>query len=839
LRRPLEATEKDITRNAAQSGGFPAFAFPGQALPAGFHTRSGLPGDKSRFLGIHQPNLAENVIQAAPELGRVGPPWGEDHHRMARNRTARNRVARNRMGTPRPELIGALIAFGLLMAGGDSGRAQSTALANASAKSKDNADETALSKAKPGPSVQNPIPLPRARPHLLAAAPSAVTTASDPAPAALTLASVTTRSVPPPANPAIPAAELASLKEAIALARNGKTGQVSELQKTIGDPVARKLLEWVLLRSENNTSDFSRYAAFISANPSWPIGLLRRRAEAMLWQEHAEPAFVRAVLAKEPPVTAKGRLALARALLAFGDRSGAQLQVRSVWRNEALSGDFEEQVLETFKDLLTPADHQARMEMRLYAEDVETGLRAANRAGPTAVAIAKAWTAVIRKAANAQALLDAVPPEASHDVGYIFARAQCLRHNDKAGEAAALVLAVPRDGSQPIDPDAWWVERRVLARKLLDLGEARTAYQIARDAATPSKENYRADQPFTAGWIALRFLGDASTAMAHFARVAQGTANPITHARAGYWQGRAAEALGKREEARSYYEGAARHGTAYYGQLARARLGYQDIVLHPPPEMSPERRAATAQLDIVRAAELLYALGEHDLVVPFVADLGERSTDIAMLAQLGEITARNKDARSTLLIGKAALARGYALEHYAFPTFGIPDYRAIGPAVDASVVYAIARQESTFWQGDVSSAKAMGLMQVTPEAGRETAKRFGVSYDEKRLSSDAVYNVQMGAAELGDRLEGYRGSYILTFAGYNAGPGSVRKWIALYGDPRDPNVDPVDWVERIPFYETRNYVERVMENVQVYRVRFGGGHRLMIEADLHRGAAAD
>jgi soluble lytic murein transglycosylase len=210
-----------------------------------------------------------------------------------------------------------------------------------------------------------------------------------------------------------------------------------------------------------------------------------------------------------------------------------------------------------------------------------------------------------------------------------------------------------------------------------------------------------------------------------------------------------------------------------------------------------------------------------------------------MLAELGEIAARNKDARSTLHIGKAALARGYALEHYAFPTFGIPDYRAIGPAVDASIVYAIARQESTFWQGDVSSAKAMGLMQVTPEAGRETAKRFGVSYDEKRLSSDAVYNVQMGAAELGDRLEGYRGSYILTFAGYNAGPGSVRKWIALYGDPRDPKIDPVDWVERIPFSETRNYVERVMENVQVYRVRFGGGHRLMIEADLHRGAAAD
>lgn len=753
---------------------------------------------------------------------------------------ARNRTARNRMGARRLELVGVLMAFGLVLAGGDSGRAQSTALANASAKSKDSTQETALSKAKPGPSVQNPIPLPRARPHLLAAAPSVVAAARDPALPAPTLAAVTTRPAPPPANPAMPAAELAGLKEAIALARNGKTGQVTELQKTIGDPVARKLLEWVLLRSENNTSDFSRYAAFISANPSWPsIGLLRRRAEAMLWQEQAEPAFVRAVFAKEPPLTGKGRLALARALLASGDRAAAQSQLRSAWRNEALSSDLEEQVLETFKDLLTTADHKTRMSMRLYAGDADAGLRAANRVGPTAVALAKAWLAVVRKAPDAKALLDAVPSEASHDLDYIFVRAKLLRYEDRAAEAAQLVLSAPRDTSQPVDPDVWWEERRLLARKLLDDGDARTAYIIARDAATPTKEGPRWEYQFTPGWIALRFLNDPATALTHFARVAQGTGNPTTLARQGYWQGRAAEAMGRKEEARSYYEAAARYGTAYYGQLARARLGYQDIVLRPPPEMSPERRAAAALLDIVRAAELLYALGERDLVVPFVADLGERSTDIAMLAELGEIAARNKDARSTLDIGKAALARGYALEHYAFPTFGIPDYRAIGPAVDTSIVYAIARQESTFWQGDISSAKAMGLMQVTPEAGRETAKKFGVGYDEKRLSSDAVYNVQMGAAELGDRLEGYRGSYILTFAGYNAGPGSVRKWIALYGDPRDPKVDPVDWVERIPFQETRNYVERVMENVQVYRVRFGGGHRLLIEADLHRGAAAD
>jgi soluble lytic murein transglycosylase len=310
-------------------------------------------------------------------------------------------------------------------------------------------------------------------------------------------------------------------------------------------------------------------------------------------------------------------------------------------------------------------------------------------------------------------------------------------------------------------------------------------------------------------------------------------------ARAGYWQGRAAEALGRAEEARAQFEAAARHATAYYGQLARAKLGYRDIVLRPPPEPTPERRAALAELDVVRAAELLYAIGERDLVVPFAADLGERSTDIAALAALGEIAGRNRDARTMLLLGKAALRRGYALEHYAFPTMGIPEYRPIGPAVEAAVVYSIARQESTFWQGDISSAKAMGLMQVTPEAGRDTAKKFGAVYDVKRLLSDPVYNVQMGTAELGGLLEDYRGSYILTFAGYNAGRGRVHEWIARYGDPRGAQTDPIDWVERIPFQETRNYVERVLENLQVYRVRLGGGTRLLIDADLRRGAATD
>jgi soluble lytic murein transglycosylase len=189
-----------------------------------------------------------------------------------------------------------------------------------------------------------------------------------------------------------------------------------------------------------------------------------------------------------------------------------------------------------------------------------------------------------------------------------------------------------------------------------------------------------------------------------------------------------------------------------------------------------------------------------------------------------------------LNLGKAALARGLPLDYYAFPTVGVPRYSPIGPRIDNAMLFAIIRQESAFNPADWSHAQAMGLMQVTPVAGIDTCKRFGCKYDVKRLRGDSPYNLQVGAAELAGLMQDYRGNHILVFAGYNAGRGRVRDWIAKFGDPRDPKVDPIDWVERIPFMETRNYVQRVMENLQVYRTRFDKDARLTIDADLRRGA---
>jgi soluble lytic murein transglycosylase len=628
-------------------------------------------------------------------------------------------------------------------------------------------------------------------------------------------------------------ADTDALENVIELVRKHQPGDATQAEAAISDPVARKLAEWIILRSDDNGASVERYRAFISANPSWPSqSFLRRRIEAALWDDHRDDATVWAWFENESPLSAKGRFSLARVMIARGDRANAERLVREAWRNDTMSEDTENTALDLFGALLTPGDQKARMDLLLYGSEHEAALRAAKRLGGGEVALAKARIAAFRKAPNTRALLEAVPNELRSDPGYIFSRIQLLRREEKFPEAAQLMLSAPKDPGRLYNLDEWWVERRLLSRKMLDVGEHRNAYLIARDAALPARDIYKTEQEFTAGWIALRFLNDPATAAQHFARIGVGSVNPTTLARAGYWQGRAAEAAGRSQDAHAAYAAAAEQSTSYYGQLARAKLGLPQIELNDVPTA---RGRAIERLEVVRAVQLLYALDEREIAIPIFGDMGENGDPDALLG-LGELASRNGDARGMLLLGKAALNRGLPFDFYAYPVTGIPPFKSIGPDVEQSIVYAIARQESAFNPAVVSPAQAYGLMQVTPDAGKYVCKKYGASYDLGRLKNDPVYNAALGAAELGGLIEDYRGSYIMTFAAYNAGRGSVKKWIDRYGDPRDPKIDAVDWVEQIPFAETRNYVQRIMENLQVYRARFGGGTRLQIEADLRRGS---
>jgi len=632
--------------------------------------------------------------------------------------------------------------------------------------------------------------------------------------------------------------DIGLVRQVIDAVHKGNEAIADVAERAIADPVARKLAEWIVLRSNNTNPTFRRYANFVKNNPDWPhSAFFRRRAENALWNDKIDGGTVRDFFAHRPPTMAKGRYMLAHELLAQGDRAGATALVRHAWRYQDASSDVERMVLEQFGGLLTREDHRVRMDKRFYEDESEAGLRAAQRLGGNELAIAKAWSAVLKKAGNAKALLDAVPASAHGDAGYIFARAVWMRKHDKPEEAARLILSAPRDAAALVDVNQWWQERRILVRQLLDKHDAQTAYRVARDAATPTQGNYRVDKHFTAGWIALRFLHDPATAAQHFALIDDGTHNPHALSRAGYWQGRAAEAMGQRAQAQAFYAKAAEHSATYYGQLARGRLGLKDLGLIGPPQFTAQERSALSNLEVVRAAEILYALDEREMLASIFAELGESGTDIAGMAMLAETAGKHHDGRAMLLLGKGALGRGLPLDYYAYPTAALPDYKPITTPIEPALAYSIARQESHFNQKVVSPAHAYGFMQVTPAAAQDTAKRFKAPYDRARLLSDPVYNMQMGAAELSMLLQTYNGSYLLTFAGYNAGRGRVRQWIAAYGDPRDPKIDPVDWAERIPIAETRNYVQRIMENMQVYRARFGGSSKLMIEADIHRGAA--
>jgi soluble lytic murein transglycosylase len=712
--------------------------------------------------------------------------------------------------------------------------------------------------------AKSKIPLPKPRPiarnvvpkNTPKSAPAAKVAPKNAAPAAATAAAGA--ALPPPTRqhaalppaparkPPVPAAVAATsatsqadtdaLENVIDLVRKHKPADATQAEAAISDPVAQKLAEWIILRSDDNGASVERYRAFIAANPSWPSQtFLRRRIEAALWDDHRDDATVWAWFENESPLSAKGRFALARVMIARGDRANAERLVREAWRNDSISEDTENTALDLFGALLTPGDHKARMDLLLYGSEHEAALRAAKRLGADQVALAKARIAAFRKASNTGALLDAVPHELHGDAGYIFSKIQLLRREEKFAEAAQLMLSAPKDPGRLYNLDEWWIERRLLSRKMLDVGEPRTAYLIARDAALPAREIYKTEQEFTSGWIALRFLNDPATAAQHFARIGVGSVNPTTLARAGYWQGRAAEAEGHSQAARAAYTAAAAQSTSYYGQLARAKLGLPQIELNGP--LASHARGIE-RLEIVRAVQLLYRLDEREIAIPIFADVGENGDSDALIG-LGELASRYDDARGMLLLGKAALNRGLPFDFYAYPLAGIPPYRSIGPEVEKSVIFSIARQESAFNPGDVSPAQAYGLMQVTPDAGRYVCKRAGVSFDLARMKTDSAYNAALGAAELGGLIEDYRGSYIMTFAAYNAGRGSLKKWIERYGDPRDPKVDAIDWVELIPFSETRNYVQRIMENLQVYRARFGGGTRLQIEADLHRGASVE
>lgn len=594
------------------------------------------------------------------------------------------------------------------------------------------------------------------------------------------------------------------------------------------DSLDRHILAWAIAFSGGKGVPSSEIAAAAYALAGWPgMEALRKNSERAMLREDPAAAHVVQAFGSSLPQTIEGAVMLARAHLALADAEAASAVLDPFWRREKLDAAEETAIIREFGKVIPTDIHRIRMEQMLYEERANSAERVAGLAGGRE--LAKAWAAVLRKEKNAAALLDAVP-KAQRTAGWYYAKAKHLRWRKKYAQASEVVLQAPQDAASLVDPDAWWIERRVLARELLDQGDAKSAYRLTAAHAAQSPI-MAVDAEFHAGWLALRSLNDPGTASRHFARIAGIADGPISRSRAAYWLGRAAEAGGS-GDARAHYEKAAAYGASFYGQLAAAKLGRGVIAAADPAPTDPER-ATFASREAVQAIRRLEEAGYGRRADRLYRDLAAELDSAGELALLARMAEKRGNHYLALRVGKIAASRGLDIGGLAHPTGAIPASADISGAGEA-LAYAIARQESEFNVSAVSGAGARGLLQLLPGTARDMARRTGLKYSQARLTTDAGYNATLGTAYLNDQLGRFDGSYVLTFAGYNAGPRRAQEWIKRYGDPRGKDIDlVVDWIERIPFSETRDYVQRVMENYQVYKMRLSG--EVDIAADLVHG----
>ncbi|CAH1671399.1 lytic transglycosylase domain-containing protein [Chelatococcus asaccharovorans] len=640
--------------------------------------------------------------------------------------------------------------------------------------------------------------------------------------------------------------EADAVTKIIDLYRNGDIAGGDALAAGLSGGAARTLVEWIAIRHNGSHLGYSRLSSFLAEHADWPQrDITQRHTERAMWRQKVSPATILSFFAGRQPESADGKFALALAYQQSAtDKSGGQgdatldkkafALVQDAWRNDPVDRDLERAIRESFPAVLTAANNRARLERLAFRKDWTSAQRLAADIGPREVKLLKARM-TIERGGNLKPALNGLSAAERADPLIQFVEAQELRRQGKRAEAAAIMLKAPTKPEAVVEGDQWAKERQRLARGLIEAGEPQTAYDIIKPNVAVS-ETDTIETEMLAGWIALRFLDKPDIAAKHFAAAEPHADLPISVARVTYWRGRAAEAAKDAAGANAFYEAAAQHVTTYYGQLARARLGKTDLPVSPPPKGDILARATLEKSDIVQAIRLLYHLDERRIAILLIDELARNVEGADAMTAVAHIAGSLGDTRAELVVGKRALYRGFPLDRTAFPTNGIPSFEAAGDSVERSMTYAIARQESAFAADAVSSAGARGLMQLMPATAKATAQRAGLPFDVDRLTNDPAYNATLGTAHLGELVGYWRGSYILTFAAYNAGPGNVRKWITAYGDPRDNGVDTVDWVERIPFPETRNYVQRVMENLQVYRHILGDRTALFIERDLRRGA---
>jgi soluble lytic murein transglycosylase len=602
--------------------------------------------------------------------------------------------------------------------------------------------------------------------------------------------------------------------------------------------LARRLVEWRYALDKNSGASFAEIDAVLKDTDSktsggaWPQrGTLHVRAEAAM-----DPAMaagdVIAWFGARTPSSAIGRIRLGEALLASGEKTRGCAHIRQGWTEGSFEPGVEQAILDKDASCLTPESDQARMDALLWRGEIGAAKRQLARLDGAAVDIANARITLYASGwqRSGQPALDKVRDAA--DPNLLFDWSRALRQADRAGEAHEMLLRIAPAVLVRAHAARWWQESSIQARDALTAGQPRQALQIVQHAGFTAGDQY-ADQQFLGGFIALRFLKDPATALTAFQRLEAGVARPISKSRAFYWQGRSLEAMGQSADAVARYRLAANYPETFYGQLAQARIEPAPVLRLSNTAVEAAGAAEVEADPLMAPAKLLAELGQAASLRAFVERMAELHPAPARLKRMMILLKDWGYPEIALRLAKTASYAGAYLPDYSHPVIALPAYPGPGAAPDPALVLGLIRQETEFDPYAVSSAGARGLMQMMPASAKLAAKQAGLPYRPEALLSDTSYNMQLGMTEYRGHLDRYNGSYVLAAASYNAGPNNAKKWVAAYGDPRAAT-DPIDWIEQIPFGETRNYVQRVLENMEVYRVRLAGKDApLRIAADLY------
>jgi soluble lytic murein transglycosylase len=650
--------------------------------------------------------------------------------------------------------------------------------------------------------------------------------------------------------------DVSLLRDGLQAAQFGDWSRLRVARSQAAEPIVRKILTWRLAAAQNSDAQFDEVDAALLQLASWPgRETMRRRGEQMIFDSQMG-AEQRAnwLSAEGGPLTGDGQVADAVALAQLGRRVEAVALARETWRERALTNRAEKILLANFEADLTAQDFADRVDRLLWRDDRSNATSLLSRLSTSDRAVAnarlglqggKTTTRIVKRKGknvritvgpNVAALLAAVPVSRANDPGLLYDRARQLRRSGKPEEALAIVSRISPAEASPSVRETLFQEMRLYIPRALRMGQFQNAYNIASQHGLQKGEAF-ADGEWLAGWIALKFLRNPNQAAAHFAHLDDNVSTPVSKARALYWRAQADKALNQPDAANAALTQAAAFGFTYYGQLAAQALNQNaTLSLGDPPPLTPQVRGEFEQRELVRALRLVAQIGDRqafELISFYLDDQLETPAEHEMLADLARM---NFYTRVAVRSAKSGIRRGIVAQEAAFPLIDLPPQARGSDRPEPALVLSIARQESEFDPNAVSPVGARGLMQIMPATARSTAKRYGFPYTPASLTSDPNYNLTLGSAYLGQLIDSFGGSYVLAIASYNAGPGRANEWIGQWGDPRSPSVDVVDWVELIPISETRNYVQRVLENLQVYRYRLNGGPTpLKIMQDLKRG----